>query len=129
MARYDGAMMTLRPALVLLLALATADPVAAQEAGAAPDDGSAREGMGLIEKGARMVLDSFLADVGPKLEDMQDGLAEAMAQAEPVLRELLAKVDDIRNYHAPEILPNGDILIRRKTPEELAVPPSDEIEL
>ena len=33
--------------------------------------------------------------------------------------QLLALIDDLRNYHAPEKLENGDILIRRKTPAEL----------
>ena len=42
----------------------------------------------------------------------------------------MAKIDDIRNYHPPEVLPNGDIIIRRKTPAELAAPPAEgEIDL
>jgi hypothetical protein len=33
-------------------------------------------------------------------------------------------IGDVRNYHAPEMLPNGDIIIRRRVPA-----PAPEIEL
>ena len=33
--------------------------------------------------------------------------------------EIMAMIDDLANYHAPERLPNGDIILRRKTPAEL----------
>ena len=36
----------------------------------------------------------------------------------PALIELMAKIDDITAYYPPEILPNGDIIMRRKTPLE-----------
>ena len=66
--------------------------------------------------------------------------AEPQAEAEegfslieelgPVLRDLAAMMGDIRNYHAPEMLPNGDIIIRRKTPDEQALPePGEDIEI
>ena len=47
------------------------------------------------------------------------GAGEAMAKMGPALQDLLAKMDDIRNYEPPEMLPNGDIILRRK----LAAPP------
>jgi hypothetical protein len=31
----------------------------------------------------------------------------------PAMSQMLALIDDIRNYDAPEVLPNGDIIIRR----------------
>jgi hypothetical protein len=36
---------------------------------------------------------------------------------------------NLNAYHAPEILPNGDIIIRRKTPAELVTPNEDDIEI
>ena len=41
----------------------------------------------------------------------------------------MAKVGDLSAYHAPEVLPNGDIIIRRKTPQETEPLPEGEIEL
>ncbi|MEO1538038.1 MAG: hypothetical protein AAFR73_09930 [Pseudomonadota bacterium] len=45
-----------------------------------------------------------------------------MAEMEPALEDLQGFVDNLNAYHPPEILPNGDIIIRRKTPEELGAP-------
>jgi hypothetical protein len=42
----------------------------------------------------------------------------------PLLKELGEKVGEVSEYQAPEVLPNGDIIIRRKKPEETA--PEDE---
>ena len=61
-----------------------------------------REGMGLILRGLR-----------DELEPMTDDLAQGWAR----LVELL---DDFSAYELPEVLPNGDIIIRRKVPLEPA---------
>ena len=53
---------------------------------------------GLIERGMRM---------------MMEGLIDEMAPALDQLRNL---TDQLDAYEAPEVLPNGDIIIRRKTP-------------
>lgn len=45
-----------------------------------------------------------------------------MTEMEPALEDLQGFVDSLNAYHPPEVLPNGDILIRRKTPEELGEP-------
>jgi len=34
----------------------------------------------------------------------------------PALRDLEEKIDDLNAYLPPEVLPNGDIIIRRKVP-------------
>ncbi|MDP3961850.1 MAG: AAA+ family ATPase [Pseudorhodobacter sp.] len=102
--------------LALCLALT---PVWGQEP-PAPDDGPS-----LLEEGARLLLRGLMAEMEPAIGDM----GKALAEMEPALRQLLALIGDIRNYHAPVMLPNGDILIRRKTPDELAVPDGGEIEL
>ncbi len=85
-------------ALTLFLAL----PAMAEE-------GSEPEG-NLFDEGMRNLLDRFLADIDPALEALREGLS------------------DLNSYHAPEILPNGDIIIRRKTPVE-RLDPEDSIEL
>lgn len=46
---------------------------------------------------------------------MFEGLLHEM---EPKLRALEGFAGDLGAYHLPEILPNGDIIIRRKTPLE-----------
>ncbi|NNL18844.1 MAG: hypothetical protein HKP37_08915 [Boseongicola sp.] len=54
------------------------------------------------------------------------GLLEEM---EPAIDDLSALLDNLDAYHAPEVLPNGDIIIRRKTPLEPDEPAGGEIEL
>lgn len=85
------------------------------------------EGVSLMQQGAEILLRGLMTEMEPALKDM----GEAVAEIEPKLRELMAMVDDITNYHAPEKLENGDILIRRKTPAELKLEglPGDQIEL
>ena len=41
----------------------------------------------------------------------------------PMLAELSALIDDVSMYEMPEILPNGDIIIRRRPPEPEDAPP------
>ena len=52
-----------------------------------------------------------------------------LAEMEPAIRDLEGAIDNLNAYHAPEVLPNGDIIIRRKpdaeTPED--EPPSIEL--
>lgn len=99
-----------RSALALALVLAVALPAAAQTP--APEGEEYGEGLGLIEEGARIILRRLLADM------------------EPMMRDLAGMIDDLSAYHPPERLPNGDIIIRRKTPVGPPMPgPQGEIEL
>jgi IMP dehydrogenase/GMP reductase len=84
--------------------------------------GDTERGFSLLEEGAGLVLRGLMSEMEPAMQDM----AEALEAAEPMLRDLLAQMGDLGNYHAPEVLPNGDILIRRKLPVETESP---EIEL
>lgn len=54
------------------------------------------------------------------------GLLEEM---EPAINDLSALLDSLDAYHAPEVLPNGDIIIRRKTPLKPEENDTGEIEL
>lgn len=102
--------------------------VTAQEAGEA-------EGRSLMERGAELFLEGLMDEMAPALQEFQK-LAEEMGpafldfaeQMGPALRDLMQKVEDWSAYHPPEILPNGDIIIRRKTPAEMDAP-QGEIEL
>ena len=104
-------------------------PVQAQET---PKD----EGLSLIEEGALLLLEGLMQDMEPAIKDLR-GMAETLQPAlrdfvmemGPALAEILGQIDDISAYHLPEILPNGDIIIRRKTPQELKDEPGEEIEI
>lgn len=84
-------------------------------------DSDVNEGIDLLEKGARMFLRGLRDEMEPALRE----LAENM---EPAMRKLLEIVDDFDAYHLPEVLPNGDIIIRRKTPLE-QIPENGETEI
>jgi hypothetical protein len=112
-------------ALALMLAAA---PAAGQETSPrdAPGGGPA-EGLSLIERGVRLLFRNLLDEMEPTVRDFAEGLEGFVTEAEPMLRQLARIMGDVRSYHAPEILPNGDIIIRRKSPEEIAQ--DDEIEI
>jgi hypothetical protein len=81
----------------LVLSIGLAVPVAAQDA---DGRGDMEQGFSLLEEGTRLMLRGLMSELGPVLEDMEGALS------------------DLSAYHAPEVLPNGDILLRRKVPLE-----------
>lgn len=56
----------------------------------------------------------------PLSEQIEEALRGLVEQVEPALEQLrdtfrvLERVDSLEHYEKPEILPNGDIIIRRK---------------
>lgn len=93
------------------------------------------QGLDLMEEGVQLLLRGLISDMEPAIDDlrgMMDSFGPAMQlfaeEMGPALSELLKQVDDIRNYDAPEILPNGDIIIRRRE-EAPEYTPSDPVEL
>lgn len=98
----------IRPILLTLL-LALPLPAAAQDAPQEAPEGD-------MERGFRLFLDGLREEIEPGLR----GLGALTRDAAPMLRDLQERlgmvVDDLDAYEAPEILPNGDILIRRKAP-------------
>jgi len=98
---------------LLLAAPPAATPAVAQDRPA--PEGDMGEGIDLLGEGLRL----FLKGLGDEMEPTLRDLAE---QAQPVLRQLMELIDDIDAYEMPEKLPNGDIIIRRKTPPPDAAP-------
>ena len=97
--------------LILSLTL-LATPAAAQQ-------GDVEEGLGLVERGMDLMMRRLMDELGPTLGD-----------AEGPLRALEGVIGEIDRYEVPEVLPNGDIIIRRKPDVELDAAPGDgEIEL
>jgi hypothetical protein len=102
--------------LPLTLSAVLALPAAAQEA----DDPGIRDGLGLLSEGSRLILEGLMDEMRPFVED----------QMIPLLQDLNGMIGDVSAYHAPEILPNGDILIRRRvipTPEVESDPDADAV--
>jgi hypothetical protein len=98
----------------------------------APMSANAEEdrGLSLMERGAQLFMEGILKEMEPALDEFE-GLADQMGPAlknfatemGPKLGELLDQVDDWNAYAAPEMLPNGDIIIRRKPDHPLVPPP------
>jgi len=122
-------MTRIAPLLIAVIVLAA--PAVAQE----------DRGLSLMERGAQLFLEGILKEMEPALEEFE-GLAEEMGptlkrfaeQMGPKLAEILDQVEDWTAYQAPEMLPNGDIIIRRKPDHPLPDPesatdPAPQIEL
>lgn len=71
-----------------------------------------------MERGLDLFFQGLQSEMEPALRD----LSGAMDELGPAVTELLEMVDDITNYEMPEMLDNGDIIIRRK-PDAPAIPP------
>ncbi len=107
--------------LALALCLLTTAPAFAQDAPLAPE--AEGEGFSLMEEGMKLVMRGMMEEMQPALDEMGKALEEAGPALQglgeeigPKLRQLIALIDDIENYDAPVMLPNGDILIRRNAP-------------
>ena len=120
--------------LSFVVALWLAAPVAQAEEAEEP-------GLSLMERGAQMFMEGILKEMEPAIEEFQ-GFADEMGPAlrqfanemGPKLSELLEEIEDWSAYQPPEVLPNGDIIIRRKpdhplTPPDTPTEPAPQIEL
>ena len=94
------------------------------------------DGFSLMEEGAKLFLRGMMDEAEPALkelqrlmQDMQPAMRQFVQEMGPALNDLLGKVDDLSNYHPPEMLPNGDIILRRKVPVQEQPDPGGEIEL
>jgi len=101
-------------------------------AGAATGTPGQAEGFDLMGRGADLIMRGIVDEMGPAIDQFgamaadigpaMDALTTEMGLA---LAELYRQIDNIRYYQAPEILANGDILIRRRPdapPWQVAAP-------
>ena len=127
----------MRLALAFILSAA---PALAQETAPVPAPAPEDDGFSLVEEGAKLVLRGLMTEMQPALDEMGKALDEMGPAMEgfgeevgPKIRQLIAMIDDFKNYDAPVMLPNGDIIIRRNAlpvPVPEFVPgPNGEIEL
>ncbi len=123
--RYTPGMRLILP---LVLALAV-QPCLAQDSDVAPGED---DGFSLIERGSRMLLEEFLNRLDPALEELQREMGPALEDLQrelgPVLEGFQEQLGRLDAYHPPEILPNGDIILRRKQPGETTPVPVPEPE-
>lgn len=115
--------------LTLAAALIATLPLHAQET-------EEEDGFSLMEEGAKLFFRGIMEEMEPAMDDlrgladeMQPALREFVEEMGPALADLLGKIDDLNAYFPPEMLPNGDIILRRKTPLEQAEEPQGEVEL
>lgn len=102
----------MRAATLALLVALTAPPLAAEES--PPSTGDVEQGMSLLEQGARLLFRGLVEEMEPAMREMAEGMESFAANLEPMLRELARLMGDFSDYQLPEMLPNGDIIIRRK---------------
>lgn len=96
--------------------------------------------MRLMEEGAKLFFRGLMDEMEPALRELE-GLAQDLEPAlrsfademGPALRDLMEQVDDWSAFEPPVVLPNGDILLRRKpdpaAPDALPAPEDGEIDL
>jgi hypothetical protein len=108
--------------LAMVLSLISA-PAFAQDTAPTPAPVPEDDGFSLAEEGAKLILRGLMTEMQPALDEMAKSLDEVGPKLEglgeelgPKFRQLIAMIDDFKNYDAPVMLPNGDILIRRNAP-------------
>ncbi|MDD7970522.1 hypothetical protein [Roseinatronobacter alkalisoli] len=107
------------PTIVICLCLTAALPVYGEGRDSAPESMQGEGIFGLIER----LLRDFVDHADPHMREME----RSLEAAEPELRRLLGQLRDMVDYHPPEVLPNGDILIRRRHPApDIADPDAEE---
>lgn len=77
--------------------------------------------MSLFFRGVMTEIDPALEELKELMDDAGPAVHSFLQDMGPRLGEILNEVEDWSVYEAPEILPNGDIIIRRKpdTPQPL----------
>nr|WP_294623551.1 hypothetical protein [uncultured Roseovarius sp.] len=113
----------------IAFAICLAAPLAAQEE--VEDDG-----LTLMERGAQLFFEGIMREMEPAMKDLE-GLAERMGpevkrfveEMGPAFADLMEKIDDFSAYHPPELLPNGDIILRKKSPDEMPEDPLEDGEI
>ena len=107
--------------MILALSLTLAAPVLAQDATpeAEPEQGRPLDSIlemfiDRTEEAMREMVEGIEPDLNQLLQKMEPEMQRLMGQILPELQALSELVGGIDNYEMPEVLPNGDIIIRRK---------------
>ncbi|WP_282059725.1 hypothetical protein [Roseobacter litoralis] len=79
------------------------------------------DGSSLMERGAQQFLEGLLQEMQPAWEEMRS----FMEEMGPAMMGMMEEVKDWSAYEPPEMLENGDIIIRRK-PEGSPIPEQTE---
>ncbi|WP_170331657.1 hypothetical protein [Ruegeria arenilitoris] len=86
-----------------------------------PAQAEEETGKSLMEQGAELFFKGLRQEMEPTLEDLQGlvsqfgpAMQSFFEQMGPALAELAGEIEDWSAYEPPEILPNGDIIIRKK---------------
>ncbi len=76
-----------------------------------------------LERGLQLLFEGLQEDMGPALEDFRawaetfgPSMQNFMEEMGPALSDLFDEVQDWTAYEPPEMLPNGDIIIRKRPP-------------
>lgn len=109
--------LVLTPTRLALCITLAVGPVVAEE----DNDGLSlmEEGAMLFLKGLQQQVEPTLEDLGAMAEEVGPALKSFTEEMGPALGSMLREVEDWSAYQPPEILDNGDIIIRRKAPEEI----------
>lgn len=76
----------------------------------------------MMERGAQDFLEGLLLEMEPAWREFQ-GFMDEMG---PAMIDLMDEIKDWSAYEAPEILDNGDIIIRRKPAPQDPITPDPE---
>ena len=75
----------------------------------------------LMQRGLELFFEGLEEELSPGLQQLQEmaenfgpALQDFMLQMGPALADIASEVQDWSRYELPEVLPNGDIIIRRK---------------
>ena len=120
------------PALSLVCALSLLPATAPAQEPEIPE--AEEDAPSLMERGARQFFQGLAEEMSPAMRDLQrmveasgPALRSFLEEMGPALGGLFDKVKDFSVDEAPEVLPNGDILIRRKpenpAPDGVPEPP------
>lgn len=75
----------------------------------------------LMQRGLELFFEGLEEELSPGVQQLQEmaenfgpALQDFMLQMGPALADIASEVQDWSRYELPEVLPNGDIMIRRK---------------
>jgi len=100
----------MRHLAIILFLLVCASPLMAQNAPEPEGEQELFDGLDDLADGMRRLFEGFQSDVAPLMEDLTD------------------RLKGLSDYHPPEVLPNGDIIIRRKRAEDATPQPEPDAE-